>query len=63
MADTEAVKHFVGLSHGEAVALAAREGRVIVDRSPNFGRRRADHKFYRVNVLLEDDIVVRADLG
>ena len=64
MADQDAVKHYVGLDRVEARRLAEREDREVVDRSPHFGRRRANHVHNRVNVLFDDDgVVVRADLG
>ena len=48
----------------EALQLAEREGREVVDCSTNFGRRRADHRPNRVKVLLgHDGVVVMADLG
>ena len=64
MADQDAVSHYVGLDRLEAQQLAEREGREVADRSPHFGRRRADHRPHRVNVLLDHDgVVVMADLG
>ena len=64
MADQDAVRHYVGLDRVKALHLAEREGREVVDRSPHFGRRRADHRPNRVNVLLDHDgVVVMADLG
>lgn len=64
MADQDAVKHYVGCDRMEALRLAEREGREVVDRSPHFGRRRADHRPNRVNVLLDHDgVVVMASSG
>ena len=64
MADQDAVRHYVGLDRVKALHLAEREGREVVDRSPHFGRRRANHRPNRVNVLLDHDgVVVMADLG
>ena len=64
MVDQDAVRHCVGLDRVEALRLAEREGREVVDRSSQFGRRRADHRPGRVDVLLDHDgVVVVADLG
>ena len=64
MADQDAVRHYVGLDRVKALHLAEREGLEVVDRSPHFGRRRANHRPNRVNVLLDHDgVVVMADLG
>lgn len=63
MADAEAVRHYLGLTLDEAQRLATREGRRLTVRSPHFGRRRANHVNNRVNVLAEQGVVTRADLG
>ena len=63
MADQDAVRHYVGLDRVKALHLAECEGRQVVDRSP-LGRRRANHRPNRVNVLFDHDgVVVMADLG
>jgi hypothetical protein len=55
---------YVGLTRTEAEQLAAREGRVIVDRSPSFESRRANLVSRRVNLMFDErDLVVRADIG
>lgn len=64
MADADAVKHYLGLDGYAALTLAVEEGRDLVDRTPNFTRRRADLRFNRVNVQYDEHgVVVRADLG
>ncbi len=56
---------YLGLHLDEARALADQEGRLLVDRTPNLRRRRANLVTIRVNVLLDDDgvVVVEADVG
>jgi hypothetical protein len=55
---------YIGLTLAQAVELAEKEGRRVVDRSPNFRSRRADLVPGRVNVLLNvDGVVVQADVG
>jgi hypothetical protein len=64
MADAEAVEHYLGLDRYGAMTLALQEGRELVDRSPNFTLRRANHRSRRVNVAYDEHgVVVRADLG
>ena len=64
MADQDAVRDYVGLDRVKPLHLAERDGREVVDRSPHFGRRRANHRPNRVNVLLDHyGVVVMADPG
>ena len=55
---------YLGLTRQEAQALADRENRRLVDRTPNFHARRADLVSNRVNVLIDEQgVVVDADIG
>jgi ABC-type amino acid transport substrate-binding protein len=55
---------YVGLILAGARTLAEREGRRLVDRSPNLRSRRASLLSNRVDVLLnQDGVVVKADVG
>ena len=55
MANQGAVRHYVGLHRVEALQLAEREDREVVDRSPHFGRRRSHHVANHVSVRLDVD--------
>lgn len=64
MVDEEAAQQYLGLARDAALLLAEQEGRVLVDRTPHFHRRRANHVNNRVNVLLDQaGVVVLADVG